>query len=193
MLQQLGEEIKEGEKPNLTIDDEIACFGGLYPGTKVAPSSNIFPRIDTKAMLELLEKESKAEMEKAAAAKKVAEGAADAKKDEAVLPNVTFDQFKACDLRAGTVKVCEKLPKSDRILRLMIDFGEGQPRQILSGLAEFYKPEELVGRQVIAVLNLEPRKIRGAMSNGMVLTAEKDGKLTLIAPSVPMPDGSRIG
>ena len=110
-----------------------------------------------------------------------------------MLPNVTFDQFKACDLRVGTVKVCEKLPKSDRILRLMIDFAEGQPRQILSGLAEFYKPEELVGRQVIAVLNLEPRKIRGAMSNGMVLTAEKDGKLTLIAPSVPMPDGSRIG
>lgn len=193
MLQQLGEEIKEGEKPNLTIDDEIACFGGLYPGTKVAASSNIFPRIDTKAMLELLEKESKAEMEKAAAAKKVAEGAAEAKKDDAVLPNVTFDQFKACDLRVGTVKVCEKLPKSDRILRLMIDFAEGQPRQILSGLAEFYKPEELVGRQVIAALNLEPRKIRGAMSNGMVLTAEKDGKLTLIAPSVPMPDGSRIG
>ena len=75
----------------------------------------------------------------------------------------------------------------------MIDFAEGQPRQILSGLAEFYKPEEPVGRQVFAVLNLEPRKLRGAMSNGMVLTAEKDGKLTLNAPSVPMPDGSRIG
>ena len=90
-------------------------------------------------------------------------------------------------------KVCEKLPKSDRILRLEIDFGEGQLRQICSGIAEFCKPEELVGRQVCAVLNLAPRKIRGAVSNGMVLTAEKDGKLCLLEPASPMPDGSRIG
>ncbi|MBR4746759.1 MAG: hypothetical protein IK061_05110, partial [Desulfovibrio sp.] len=65
--------------------------------------------------------------------------------------------------------------------------------QICSGIAEFCKPEELVGRQVCAVLNLAPRKIRGAVSNGMVLTAEKDGKLCLLEPASPMPNGSRIG
>ena len=194
MLRQLGEDIPDGARPALSIEDEISCFGGLYPGTRVAPASNIFPRIDAKAMLELLEKESQEQMAKAKAAKEAAEAEEKAKAGpEPVLPNVEFDQFKACDLRVGTVKVCEKLPKSDRILRLEIDFGEGQLRQICSGIAEFCKPEELVGRQVCAVLNLAPRKIRGAVSNGMVLTAEKDGKLCLLEPASPMPNGSRIG
>ncbi len=194
MLRQLGEDVAEGARPALSIEDEITCFGGLYPGTRVAPASNIFPRIDAKAMLELLEKESQEQMARAKAAKEAAEAEEQAKAGpEPVLPNVEFDQFKACDLRVGTVKVCEKLPKSDRILRLEIDFGEGQLRQICSGIAEFFKPEELVGRQVCAVLNLAPRKIRGAVSNGMVLTAEKDGKLSLLEPACPMPDGSRIG
>ena len=96
-------------------------------------------------------------------------------------------------MRVGTVLVCEKHPNADRILRLEIDFGEGQPRQILSGLAQFFSPEDLVGKQVCAVLNLAPRKIRGLMSHGMVLTAEKDNKLVLLQPGSPMPNGSSIG
>lgn len=191
MLHQLGQEFEENKAPDkFLLDDEITCFGGLYPGTKLAPSSNIFPRIDAKAMLELLEKEAEAQRAKAAA-EKAAEQEKEATAD-AVLPTVAFDSFKACDLRVGTVVVAEKLPKSDRLLRLEIDFGEGQPRQILSGIAEHYAPETLLGKQVIAILNLEPRKLRGAMSCGMVLTAEKDGKLTLLQPAVHMPNGSRI-
>ena len=106
---------------------------------------------------------------------------------------ISFEHFKAADLRVGTVRVCERHPNADRILRLEIDFGEGQPRQILSGLAEYFAPEELVGRQVCAVLNLAPRKIRGLVSHGMVLTAEQEGRLVLLQPGGPMPDGSRIG
>ena len=73
-----------------------------------------------------------------------------------------------------------------------MDDGTGTDRQILSGIAMWYKPEELVGKQVIAVLNLAPRKIRGLMSNGMVLTAEKDGKLSVLTPAAPVPNGSQI-
>lgn len=191
MLRQLGEEIEEGSLPVLSIEDEMNCFGGLYPGTNVAASSNIFPRIDAKAMLELLDKESKEQLNRAAAIRTEKEKKEKAAGTEA-LPITSFENFKACDLCVGTIKKAEKLPSADRILRLEIDFGEGELRQILSGLAEFYKPEELVGKQICAILNLEPRKIRGALSSGMLLTAEKNGKLTILQPSTPIPDGSRI-
>ena len=117
------------------------------------------------------------------------QGGADA---PAVKPNVEFDQFKALDLRVGTVKVAEKHPNADRILRLEIDFGEGELRQILSGLAEHYAPEDLVGKRVCAVLNLAPRKIRGLVSHGMVLTAGTDSALGLLAVDRDVPDGSEI-
>ena len=110
----------------------------------------------------------------------------------AAKPNVEFDQFKALDLRVGTVKVAEKHPNADRILRLEIDFGEGELRQILSGLAEHYAPEDMVGKRVCAVLNLAPRKIRGLVSHGMVLTAGSDNALGLLAVDRDVPDGSEI-
>ena len=107
-------------------------------------------------------------------------------------PNIDFDHFKALDMRVGTVLVAEKHPNADRILRLEIDFGEGQPRQILSGLAEHYTPEAMVGKRVCAVLNLEPRKIRGLMSHGMVLTAGDGSSLTLLGLDGTVSDGSEI-
>ncbi len=186
MLQQLGQEIQQGESPELIIDDEITCFGGLYPGIEIAPASNVFPRIDAKEMLAKLEEEARIMQEKA---RKRQEEEAAAKPR----PLVTFDTFKSCDLRVGTVLVCEKLAGADRILRFEIDFGEGKPRQILSGVAQYYTPEELVGTQVCAILNLPERTIRGAKSCGMILTAEKDGKVVLLRPGDAVPAGSLIG
>ena len=93
---------------------------------------------------------------------------------------------------ANVAKVAEKHPNADRILRLEIDFGEGELRQILSGLAEHYAPEDLVGKRVCAVLNLAPRKIRGLVSHGMVLTAGTDSALGLLAVDRDVPDGSEI-
>ncbi len=180
MLRQLGQDLDRGVCPDISIDEEITCFGGLYPGTRIAPASNIFPRIDAKAMLAQLDEESRRQKEKA---KKVAEAS----------PEVPFDTFKACDLRAGTVLACEKLQGADKILRFSIDFGEGEPRQILSGIAKHYDPASLVGTQVCAILNLPPRTIRGAVSNGMILTAEHDGKIVLIRPETPVAEGSRLG
>jgi len=96
------------------------------------------------------------------------------------------------DFIIGEIKTVEKHPNADRILRLEIDFGEGKLRQILSGLAEHFAPEEIVGRQVCAVLNLPPRKIRGLMSHGMVLTAQSGETLRLLTVSAPLPNGGEI-
>ena len=171
-----------------SLEAEAGNFDGLQPGTEVAASSNLFPRIDVKA----LQQEAPAEKAPKAKKEKKQEAPKDAPAAEGQSGEISFDQFKAVEMRAGTVVVAEKHPNADRILRLEIDFDEGQPRQILSGLADYYKPEELVGKQVIAVLNLAPRKIRGLMSNGMVLTAEKDGKLSVLTPAAPVPNGSQI-
>lgn len=96
-------------------------------------------------------------------------------------------------MRVGTIVTAERHPNADKLLRFEIDLGEATPRQILSGLAEFYAPESLVGRQVCVVANLAPRKIRGLVSHGMVLTAEKDGKLELLTVIAPVANGSNIG
>ncbi|MDO5537852.1 MAG: methionine--tRNA ligase subunit beta, partial [Desulfovibrionaceae bacterium] len=185
MLQQLGQDTTRGVCPEISLDEEITCFGGLYPGIKIAASSNIFPRIDVKAMMAILAEETRIQQEKAR--KLAAEKAAEMR------PETTFETFKACDMRVGTVLECEKLEGADKILRFKLDFGEAQPRQILSGIAKHYDPATLVGTQVCAILNLPPRTIRGAVSNGMILTAEKDGKIVLIRPEQPVANGSQLG
>lgn len=180
MLEQLAVPVREA-MPTTTLDEEIAGWGGLAAGVRIAAASNLFPRIDMPTP-EVAAKPAKAKKEK----KPEPEAAASAAN------NIEFDQFKAVDMRIGTVLAAEKHPNADRILRLEIDLGEAAPRQILSGLAEFYQPEALVGRQVCVVANLAPRKIRGLMSHGMVLTAEKDGKLELLTVGAAMPNGSGI-
>ncbi|WP_297217809.1 methionine--tRNA ligase [uncultured Desulfovibrio sp.] len=195
MLNQLGQPADSATPPPCDLERELAAFDGLVPGTPLAAASNLFPRIDTAARAKAAEE--RARQEKALAkAQKTAQKAASKEAPapaEGPAEEISFDHFKAADMRVGTVLVCEKHPNADRILRLEIDFGEGQPRQILSGLAQFFSPEDLVGKQVCAVLNLAPRKIRGLMSHGMVLTAEKDNKLVLLQPGSPMPNGSSIG
>lgn len=203
MLAQLGQPVQEGQPPVANVEDEIAHFEGLEPGIQVAEGSNLFPRIEVKKegadskepKAQKKDKQAEKPQEKAAPKQAASnqsaaeQGGADA---PAVKPNVEFDQFKALDLRVGTVKVAEKHPNADRILRLEIDFGEGELRQILSGLAEHYAPEDLVGKRVCAVLNLAPRKIRGLVSHGMVLTAGTDSALGLLAVDRDVPDGSEI-
>jgi methionyl-tRNA synthetase len=87
---------------------------------------------------------------------------------------------------------CEAVKKSDKLLKFQLDDGSGTPRQILSGIAKYYKPEELVGKTVLAILNLPPRKIMGQESCGMLLSAEKDGNLRFITLPDDVPAGSQI-
>ncbi|MBB5143766.1 methionine--tRNA ligase [Desulfovibrio intestinalis] len=200
MLEQLGQSVEANMPPVKALEAEMDHFDGLVPGTMVAEASNLFPRIEVKKDSDEAEKAKAAKAEKKAAkqqaaAKSPAQTApagAEPADTAAGKPNIDFDHFKAVDMRVGTVLIAEKHPNADRILRLEIDFGEGQPRQILSGLAEHYTPEAMVGKRVCAVLNLEPRKIRGLMSHGMVLTAGNDSALTLLGLDAEVPNGSEI-
>ena len=114
-------------------------------------------------------------------------------KAEPIKPEIAFDDFTKLDLRVATVLECERVPKTDKLLRFLLDDGIGK-RTILSGIAEFYpNPEELVGKQVCFIANLAPRKMRGIMSEGMILSAENaDGTLSLIEPGSEVKPGSQI-
>lgn len=95
------------------------------------------------------------------------------------------------DLRVATVIACEKIPKADKLLKLQLELGYEQ-RQVVSGIAEYYKPEELVGRKVIVVANLKPVKLRGELSQGMVLAGSKDGVLTLATVDEKLENGAKV-
>ncbi|WP_291125028.1 methionine--tRNA ligase [Dysgonomonas sp. UBA7698] len=108
-------------------------------------------------------------------------------------PSVAFDDFSKLDLRVGKVLECVKVPKADKLLQFLIDDGMGK-RTIISGIAAWYKPEDLVGKQVCFIANLEPRKLKGIESQGMILSVEDgQGNLSLITPSKDVEPGCQIG
>ena len=109
-----------------------------------------------------------------------------------VAENVAFDDFLKMDIRVGTVLECTKVPKADKLLQFKIDDGMGG-RTIVSGIAKHYNPEDLVGKQVCFIANFEPRKLKGIVSEGMILSAENpDGKLVVIGPTGPVVPGSQV-
>lgn len=113
-------------------------------------------------------------------------------KAEPQAADVDFDTFMKADLRVGTVLECERVPKADKLLKFLIDDGL-EKRTIVSGIAKFYKPEDLVGKQVVFIANLPPRKLKGIMSQGMILSAENaDGSLVVISPSAAVAPGAQV-
>ena len=105
---------------------------------------------------------------------------------------ITVEQFRESEIRIGKVISCEKVEGADRLLKLEVDFGEFK-RQIASGIAEWYKPEELIGRKFPFVVNLESRTFRGIESQGMLVAVEGlDGKPVFLEPSIDIPEGSII-
>ena len=159
-------------------------WGGIPDGTIVHKEAPIYPRID-------LEEEAK----KAAAieAKIKEEEAAKAPEVnlaiEPVKPEITFDDFGKIDLRVAKILTAEKVKKSRKLIKMTVSLGN-EERIVVSGIAEHYKPEELIGKQVIFVANLKPAKLMGIESQGMILAASLDGKL--VVPTVDMPAGSRV-
>ena len=106
--------------------------------------------------------------------------------------NIEFDDFMKLDIRVGTVLECTKVPKADKLLQFRIDDGL-EKRTIVSGIAQHYKPEDLVGKQVGFIANLAPRKLKGIVSEGMILSAENfDGKLAVITPEKEVKPGSEV-
>ena len=170
-----------------TAWDDLCAFGVLPADVAVTLGDALFPRIDLNKELTALEEISAAQ--KAAKA-----AAAGAKPVDPVLPNVKIDDFAKCDMRVCEILSCEKVQNSDKLLKFVLNDGSGTPRQILSGMQAFYaEPEKLVGKKVIAILNLPARKMAGQESNGMLLCAEGDPEhvwLTLVDDAIPA--GSRI-
>lgn len=105
---------------------------------------------------------------------------------------ISFDDFKQADIRVGTVCTAERVPETDKLLRLEVDFGEDRHRQIVSGIAEYITPEEIVGRQLLFIVNLEPRIIRGLASNGMLLAVGDGDAFSVIVPAKQVAPGSRV-
>jgi methionine--tRNA ligase beta chain len=104
---------------------------------------------------------------------------------------ITFEEFKKVDLRIGKIIKAENVEKSKKLLKLQIDIGE-EERQILSGIAEFYNPEDLVSKEVVVVVNLEPRKMMGLESQGMLLAAGSEEKPVILNPEEEVGAGSKI-
>ena len=160
--------------------ESLASFDGMQAGQPVGEASILFERIDIPKKLAEIEEENKAKQ--AEAAKPAVE----------FLPDIPFDDFCKVDMTVCKVLACENVKKSNKLLKFQLDDGSGTPRQILSGIAKYYKPEELVGKTVVAVTNLPPRKMMGQESNGMLLSAEKDEKLNLLMLDDNIPAGAKL-
>lgn len=165
----------------------------LYPsGGKVVEKPEIlFARQDIKEVMEQVE-EMFAQRKEAAGA----EGK-DSGMDEKVVElepkeMITYDDFDKCQFRVGLVLACEEVPKSKKLLKFKVQIGS-QTRQILSGIKQYYKPEELIGKRVMVLVNLQPREIAGMMSEGMILSAaDEEGNLAVMVPQKDMPAGAEI-
>ena len=164
----------------------------LPAGHELGEAVLLFRKIEDaeiQKQTERLEK-IKAEREAAAAAAEAAEAA---KKVEPQKAEVTFDQFGAMDIRTATVLAAERVPKTDKLLKLTIDTGI-DTRTIVSGIAEYYSPEDMLGKQICILANLAPRVIRGIESKGMILMAKQgDGKMRFITPQEVVTNGATIG
>ena len=158
--------------------DSLAAFGTLPRDVAVVASPALFPRIDAEKELAELEKLNKPAVPQ--------EPLAEAK------PDISFDEFEKVDMTVVKVLTCEAVKKSEKLLKFTLDDGTGTPRTILSGIAKYYKPEELVGKTLVAVTNLAPRKMMGQLSCGMLLSAERGDKLHLVMLSDDIAPGSRL-
>ena len=170
--------------------DSLDKFG-LYPdGNKVAENpETLFMRLDEDETVKKFE----AEREEEAAVLKEQKAATAEKPhaEEKSKPEIGIDDFAKIELRTALVTACEKVEKSKKLLKLTLKVGD-ETRTVASGIAEYYKPEELIGKSVVLVYNLKPAKLCGVESQGMVLCAEKDGKVTVLSPNECMPDGSVV-
>ena len=191
IYEQLG--IAEGE---LTGWESASRFGLLPAGTKVQKGEALFPRIDVKKELADIVHTPKAEAPKAEE-KKPAKTAKKEEKKEEKLPEgiISIDDFAKVQLRVARILTAEKVEGSDKLLKLSVKLGEGEPlRTVVSGIARFYTPEAIEGRQVVLVSNLKPAKLKGIKSEGMILCASdaEDKVLKLCTVEPGMEDGAYI-
>jgi methionyl-tRNA synthetase len=165
-------------------------WGRLATGQKIGAVQAVFPRIDSKTAID--------KMQQLEIEEKNRQDALLGKKPQAAAQGsggaqITIDDFMKVDLRVGVVKSAENLKGSDKLLHLKVDIGESEPRTIVAGIAQAYKPEQLLGRKVVIVANLEPRKLRGVTSQGMIVAASLEGGSPVLAGFLEdVPAGARL-
>ena len=160
--------------------DSAATWGVIPEGFKVSKGKPLFPRIDVEAELKELEA-----LNPAASVK------SPEKKDDAKEPTIKIDDFAKIKLKTAKVLECERVEGSEKLLKFLLDCGS-EKRTIVSGIAKWYAPEDLLGKTVVIVANLKPAKIKGILSEGMILSAEKDGKLSVVSTLSDIPGGFEV-
>lgn len=181
IFQQLGildEELKTWES--------LDSFGPIPNGTKVLKGNPLFPRLEIADEVEFIRG-------KMGGSTPVVEEKQEVKQEEKPeeIDEIAIDDFMKIDLRVAEVIQAEPVKKADKLLKLQLDLGY-EKRQVVSGIAQYYKPEELVGRKVICITNLKPVKLRGELSQGMILAGSKDGSLSLATVDQTLPNGSKV-
>jgi methionyl-tRNA synthetase len=183
-----------------SLDEAALAWGGLPLDAPLGGEGALFPRVDVEAYFA----EAKVETNDRPDTQKItiptetpaaaAAPAAPAPEPAApVVEQVGIEEFARIKLVVGTVKLAERVPKSNKLVRMEVDLGEPQLRQIVAGIGKRYQPEELVGRQIVVVSNLKPATLMGVESRGMVLAAtEPDGAPVLLAPGSEVPNGSGV-
>jgi len=193
ILRQLGRGEDEGSWPALAWEG--------WPGGRLAEPKPIFPRIEPERQAALIAKwvPAEASAPSAGSAPSATPPSAMAPAPSATAPPpvsapaaVAFDDFARLDLRAAKILAAETIPKADKLLKLTLDVGEAEPRTVVSGIAPAYTPETIVGRTIIYLANLAPKKIRGVRSQGMILSAGDADVLGLSALDKEVPPGTPI-
>nr|WP_274308712.1 methionine--tRNA ligase [Solibacillus daqui] len=180
---QIFEQLGFDEK--LLAWDTIETFGNIIPqNIKVAEKGTpIFPRLDVEVEVEYIREQMKGSV------KSVEEETPTVEAPQT--EEITIDDFMKVDLRVATVLACEPVAKAKKLLKLQVDLGYEQ-RQVVSGIAEHYKPEELIGKKVVVVANLKPVTLRGELSQGMILAGSHDGVLTLATVDPKLANGAQV-
>ena len=164
-------------------------WGKLPAGQTVGKVAPVFPRLEQKPTIEKIQKLEEIERQRHA----VLLGKSQAPAATPATPCITIDDFAKVDLRVGLVLSAERVKGSDKLLHLKVDLAEAEPRSIVAGIAEAYSPEPLIGRKVVIVANLQPRKLRGLESNGMIVAASLEGEKPVLASFLEdVPVGARL-
>jgi methionyl-tRNA synthetase len=178
-------------EPIESVRFDTLVSDGLKPGQRIGEVSPVFPRIEAKPAIEQMRAlEEKVTAEQAVMMGKTPAPAAPA---APASPKIPIDDFSKVDLRVGVVVSAERVKGADKLMHMKVDIGEAEPRTIVAGIAEAYTPEQLVNRKVVIVANLEPRKLRGVVSNGMIVAASVEGgKPVLAGFHEDIPVGARL-
>lgn len=163
--------------------EDIAVFGSIKPGTKVFKGESIFPRVDVKKELEYF-----AATDKSA---KPIESKIATEKTEKTADIIGIEDFQKVKLVTARILACEKIEKRDKLLKLTVKVGD-ETRTVVSGIAQYYTPDYLVGKTVVLVANLKPTKLGGVMSEGMILCADADGDVVFVSPEKEIDSGKTV-